>query len=154
MYYWTLKRIKELTRNWIKRIVGKSRKYESIMKCLKGDMKVWRKKEKQRLNAKLVHFKEKRQRELDERLNKLPPEIDRYAECTVFNRNKYENLEVKGNIAEVIGNVILDEEEKSILCMNPKFAVLQRLCSEQMEKDIEIGFTKIRYELSRRKKIK
>ena len=35
--------------------------------------------------------------------------------------------------------------------MNPKFAVLQKLCSDQIEKDIEIGFTKIRYEVERKK---
>ena len=38
--------------------------------------------------------------------------------------------------------------------MNPKFAVLQRLCSDKMENEIEIGFSKMRYEVERRAKMK
>ena len=51
----TVKRIKELARNWIKRIIGKYRKYESIMKCLKGDIKVWRQKENLLLHSGSAH---------------------------------------------------------------------------------------------------
>ena len=50
-----------------------------------------------------------------------------------------------------IGDVELDEDERSILKMNPKFAVMKRIRLEDIETEIEIGFSKIRYEIAKRK---
>ena len=50
-----------------------------------------------------------------------------------------------------IGEIELDEEERSILKMKPKFAVMKRLKEDEIETEIEIGFSKIRYEVGKRK---
>ena len=48
-----------------------------------------------------------------------------------------------------IGNISLDADEESILKLNPKFAVLKCLEREEIERDIELGTAKLRYELGR-----
>ena len=49
----------------------------------------------------------------------------------------------------VIGNVKLDTDEKAVLKLNPKFAVMSRLIDEEIERDIEVGLAKMRLELKR-----
>ena len=48
----------------------------------------------------------------------------------------------------VIGEVIVDKDELAILQMNPKFCVMKRLIDEEIERDIELSTTKLRYEIS------
>ena len=43
----------------------------------------------------------------------------------------------------------LEDDEKLILKMNPKFAVMRRLDSEVIENDIEVGFSKARFEVKK-----
>ena len=80
--------------------------------------------------------------------------MKRYENCKIFSKKKYEEIEIKMNADSVIGEVELDENEKTVLRMNPKFAVLQKLCSEKLLREMEIGFTKIKYEIEKRKKNK
>ena len=43
----------------------------------------------------------------------------------------------------------LDEDERAILRLNPKFAVLTRLDDEIVENDIEVAVVKLKYEIKR-----
>ena len=95
----------------------------------------------------------------DERKRKLaeiPEEIREYKECIAFNEEKMKKL-IKMNVEKMtIGEVKLDDDEKAALSLNPNFAILRYLDSEENERDIELGLTKIRYEvrnIEERKKI-
>ena len=47
---------------------------------------------------------------------------------------------------KLVGDIKLDEDELSILDLNPKFAILWKLEHIEVEQDIEICLAKIRYE--------
>ena len=86
--------------------------------------------------------------ELEERKNReLPKEIIEYLDVCVFNDDKFKKLEPKVDPEVVIGDVILDEDERSILTLNPKFAVLRKLELETAEREIEVGLAKLRLEV-------
>ena len=124
------------------------------MKQLRYDMKRKRKQSKEKFDAKLAHLKKEKERKLIEKYEIVPEELKQYAECKIFSKRKYEEIQVKYNEDSIIGDISLDTDERSILRLNPKFAVMQRLDSEQMEREIEIGFTKMRYEIKRRERRK
>ena len=48
---------------------------------------------------------------------------------------------------KIIGEVYLDADELSVLKLNPKFVVLTKLLDEDVEQDIELGITKLKYEI-------
>ena len=54
---------------------------------------------------------------------------------------KPEEIEVK-----TIGEVKIDEEEKSVLTLNPKFAIMKRIQKIEMEQEVEVCLAKLRYE--------
>ena len=63
-----------------------------------------------------------------------------------FNEEKFSTLK-KAKIGRLtIGNVEIDEDETAALSLHPNFAILKYLDEEEMERDIELGLTKIRLE--------
>ena len=68
--------------------------------------------------------------------------------CLVYSKENYEALEIKRNEDLRIGNVEMSAEEKTLLSLNPKFAILKCLSNEEQELDIELGLTKLRYEVT------
>ena len=60
--------------------------------------------------------------------------------------------------AEIVGNVIgkveLDVDEKVILKLNQNFAIMKYFDGEQMERDVELGLSKLRYKIRNRKEEK
>ena len=82
-----------------------------------------------------------------EKFEVVPTGLEMFKDCNVFHRDKMERL--KPNIPEIklIGEVKIDEEEKSVLSLNPKFAVTKKLVQVEMEQDAEICLGKLRYEI-------
>ena len=60
--------------------------------------------------------------------------------------------------AEIVGNVIgkveLDDDEKVILKLNQNFAIMKYFDGEQMERDVELGLSKLRYKETEKKEKK
>ena len=63
--------------------------------------------------------------------------------CKIFDRAKMEEMKPIDTESLVIGDITLDDDEKQVLKLNPKFAVMLRLSEEEMERDTEIAATKI-----------
>ena len=63
----------------------------------------------------------------------MPDEISMFKDCIIFDENKYNDLAIEMNKDTKIGDVELDEDERSILKMNPKFAVMKRIKLEDIE---------------------
>ena len=62
--------------------------------------------------------------------------------CTL---SKFEEIELDKVEVTMIGDVVISEEEKSVLKLQHKFAVLSKLDPVEMETDLELGFGKGRY---------
>ena len=63
--------------------------------------------------------------------------MEHFSHLKVFNDHKYNSL--KKTIIEVprIGDVMLTEEEESILRRNPKFSIMPTLLEDSMREDME-----------------
>ena len=102
---------------------------------------------RQRYNEKLSHLEIIRNRELDEKGNTIPDEIEAVKACKVFDKGKFDAIKTQELKATALNNLELEKDEKLILNLNPKFSVLRKLCMESGERDIENGLAKIRYEI-------
>ena len=64
--------------------------------------------------------------------------------CTL---SKFEEIELDKVEVTMIGDVVISEEEKFVLKLQHKFAVLSKLDPVEMETHLELGFGKGRYTL-------
>ena len=67
----------------------------------------------------------------------------------MFLMKKNDNEMVPKITHKLIGKVEISDEERRVLNLNPKFAVLKKLEQIDMEQDIELGLAKLRYEITR-----
>lgn len=123
--------------------IGQSRKFNTLMKKLRKERTKRRYFLKSKYKDKIIHLDRERLKELEEKQleRKLPDEISEYNECKIFNMNKAKQLRVAKVDRKLIGNVIVDTDELSILQLNPKFCIMKRLIDEEMI------MTKLRYEI-------
>ena len=52
-------------------------------------------------------------------------------------------------VHKLIGNIKIDDDERAVLNLSPKFAVMKKLELIDMEQDSELGLAKLRYEIMR-----
>ena len=77
----------------------------------------------------------------------MPTELIDYKEAKMCTLSKFEEIELDKVEVTMIGDVVISEEEKSVLKLQHKFAVLSKLDPVEMETDLELGFGKGRYTL-------
>ena len=77
----------------------------------------------------------------------MPKGLEFYKEAKVFNREEYEGIQEDKIETTVIGKVEVSEDERAVLRLQPKFAVLKKLDTVEMKNDLELGFGKARYQL-------
>ena len=122
-------------------------KYKRKMNLIKDIARKHKKKERKRLNKKLKHLITLK-KEMDEKDLKICPiELDSYKDAIVYDKDKFDRLckdEIKVNS---IGDVDLSKEEMEVLRLHPKFGVMERLDSTEMEIEIEMGAAKYRYNI-------
>ena len=102
---------------------------------------------KKKYRAKTEHLAKIRKDEEEEkwRNRSIPIEIEEYKGCAIFDKGKIKNLKPAEVSSLVIGKIEIDEDEKAVLRLNPKFAVMSRLRDEEMETEAEVGISKLRY---------
>ena len=142
-----LKREKQSIRSELEGEFEGKNSFRRIISDLNYEAKRWRKMERNRFQKKEKHLKGVREKIELEEMEKCPEEIETYKELSIFSKKKMENLEKDEVEITVIGEVALDEDEKSILKLPPKFAVRRRLRSVDMECDTEMGLAKTRYQI-------
>ena len=141
--------IREEIRNWLRVELGK-RKFETIMRRLGKIVTSLKERLKHKYKNKVEHLAQQREiekREKESLKREIPEELSIIKECLVYNKENYESLEIKRNDDLRIGKVDMSAEESALLSLNPKFAVLKCLDDEEQEHDIELGLTKLRYEV-------
>ena len=145
-----LKREKETLRRQVQKEFGKKRCYNIIVKSLRKEVRERRTELRKKYNKKLEHLAEVRKREINEKKKEhIPKEMQFYENCRIFTEEKREISEKGEQDAISIGKIDLDEDERAILRLNPKFAVTRYLEEEEQERDIELGLAKLRYEIRR-----
>ena len=142
------KRIRETIRDWIRKRIGR-RKYNKLIEKIGASMEQRKKELKEKYSRKTEHIKKLRDKEIIEKLVNVPIGLEDFSGCKIFNKREMEEMEPEKVDIKVIGKVKLDEDELSILSLNPKFAILRKLETIEIEQDIEISLAKMRYEITR-----
>ena len=134
-----------------KRIMGEALglgwKYRKKLKLIKKEVLYHRKKEEERLRKKKEHLQRLRQEAEEEKWNECPDELVLYKDANIFNKEKFKDIKKEEVGIRVVGDITLTEEEKAVLKLNPKFAVMERINSEDIEIEAELGLAKLRYQL-------
>ena len=144
-----LRKIREQIRDYMKRKIGRI-KYKRIMEKLGCSLDYKREELKKKYSNKTKHLEKEREEVRKRRLGVVPSGLEKYSKCKIFNREEMEKMKPEEINHELIGKINIDEEERSILDLNPKFAVMRKLKRQEIEQDIELGLAKIRYEVNRR----
>ena len=145
-----LQGIREEMRCWLKMELGR-RRFDTLMIRLGREVKRRKESLEKKYKAKVKHLEEERKKEKDEKEKqraKVLEELSIIEKCLVKDKESYEKIQ-KGEIKDLtIGDINIDQDEINLLSMQPKFSVLKRLDEEDTERDIEIGFSKLRLEIS------
>ena len=151
-YYRECKKTRENVRNMVRQKLGR-RRYDNLMNRLKMKIEFRKREIEKKYAAKTRTIEKDREEEILAKLEEVPVGLEEYAGSKIFSRAEMEKLvEIKQKV-NVIGKVKIDEDESSILELNPKFAVTKKLCLEDMEHDIEICNAKLRYERRRKEEM-
>ena len=150
-----LNRKKDEKRRWLIEHLGKGKRLDVLLSRIRKEMIKIKTKLKKKYQAKLTHLETLRQKEIEEKKETfiVPDELLEFSNISLYNKEKRESLNKVIPECVVIGDVSLDEDERSVLRLNPKFAVLTRLDDETIERDIEVAKTKFRYEIKRQEEI-
>ena len=130
-----LNRRKEEERHRLLLQLGKGKKLDNLLSRLRKDMIKHKTKLKMKYKAKLDHLDTERKKDIEKKKRRIviPEELDEFRDISIYDDNK--RLSLCKQIVEgvTIGGVSLDEDERAILRLNPKFAVLTRLDDEIIE---------------------
>ena len=123
----------------MKEMGKKSNKYRRTMKHLMNMAKMTKENLKQKYDNKIEHLKNKYKDDKEKRLDMVPEEMAEFRDIAVFNKERFEKMEVQ--VPEIVkfGEVELNEDEEAVMRMHPKMAVMARLEQGYMELNQEIG---------------
>ena len=148
-------KVREELRNRLKKELGKAKNLEILMNLVRQKTRKKRDYLKQKYKEKLSFLEDIRVKELEEiRRKELPSELEEYSKSYAFNMERFAKLEIQADPEVTIGDVKVDEDKKSVLMLNPKFAALKRLDREAVENEIEVGQCKLDMNGDKKRKIK
>jgi hypothetical protein len=113
-------RARNIARTKMMNTLGRNtRKYRTVIKNLRQDARVTKEEFKKAYNQKMEHLKLKYRETEEEKLDKVPREIEEYITLSIFDRDKFENLEELTYEITCLGELYLSPKEKSILRLHP-----------------------------------
>ena len=73
--------------------------------------------------------------------------MQEYVSLSIFDREKYDSLEIQSYGVTCIGEIHLSDEEQSILTMHPKLSVMDTLHEAALEFEQVLAYAKLRIQL-------
>ena len=140
--------VKEQIKDWLREKYGRGR-IKTVLEKLKNRDNRRRRELKLKYIEKTKHLEKIREEEQLKMMEIVPQGLEAFSKCRVFHRDEMEKLKPEKNEIKMIGEVKIDEEERSIFDLNPKFAIMKKLDKIEMEQDVEVCLSKLRYEIRR-----
>ena len=137
---------REEVKNWIRSRTSR-RRFRTIMEKMRTKEDKLRRELKQKYNNKTKHLETEREREKMEKLQIVPEGLEKFSESYIFHKERIEALSPEVVEIGTVGEVQIYDDEKCLLKLNPKFAMMKRLREVDMEQDTEMCAAKIRYEV-------
>ena len=129
-----------------------SRKYRRIISTLNKLARQSKDKANEKYNKKIQHLREKyKTYDNNDEEDDVPEDLEEYADLSVFNKRKYENIETRSYDVKVIGEVTISDEEEQVLKLHPKFSVLEDLQPGGLDGLQEASIAKLRMEKEKNK---
>ena len=100
---------------------------------------------------KINHLRSKYRNEEEDEGIEIPEEIEEFSELSIFNKEKFERIVTPENEIKTKEDVELNEEEKSILKLHTKFALLETLKKGGLDAEQEASIAKLRMETNKEK---
>ena len=129
-------------------ILGKkSNKHRKMMSRLAEMVEETKKNLREKYDRKIKHLRDKFDQDKEMQLDKVPDEMMDFSGIAVFDRKKFDGIEMEEQKIVKYGDVETSEEEDMILKMHPKMSVVARLHEGYMALNQDIGYTKVRWEM-------
>ena len=125
------------------------RTYRRIIKHLRIEANKASQEHSKKYDKKIEHLRKKFREDEQEKMRKLPKGLEEFASLRVFNEEEYEKMVTENYEVLVIGDLSIDEDERSALRLPPKFSIMEDLIKGGLEFDQETAFAKLRMELQR-----
>ena len=118
--------VKEQIKDWLRKQYGRGR-LKTTFEKLKNRENKRRRELRIKYREKTAHLEREREEERKEKIQIVPTGLEKFSDCKVFQRQEMEKMEPEKTEIKLIGDVKIDEEERSILSLNPKFAIMKKL---------------------------
>ena len=147
-----LESLKYKVRKDIEELHGKnSRKSRNIVKNLRKEAAKAKKRSMMKYEAKMKHLRRKYRESEENKLKTVPDALAGLGldDLSIFDKDKYSNIEKWDYEVEEIGDVQLSDNERMILGLPPKFAVEENLPVDGLAHDIELAGAKARMTIAK-----
>ena len=146
----TLKREQNILRKKVYKKTGDdSRKSKKIIRILKNAARSKKMELKIKYKKKVEHLKKKYRQDEEDKLDEIPNGLEGLEGLSIFDRDKFDKIELKEIKIETRGDLNLTENQRKILGLHPKFSVVQKLPKDALDLDIELANAKLRIQLKK-----
>ena len=104
---------------------------------------------KEKYQKKLEHLKFKYREDEEEILDNVPEEMKEFMDLSIFDREKYERIQIQSYEITCVGETDLSDEAISVLKMHPKFSVMEDLKEGGLEFEQELAYAKVRIQIQK-----
>ena len=140
---------KEMRRMIDSELQKNSRPARRLLKEFREESARTRKECRKKYDDKIEHLKRKYRHNEEEREKNIPSDMEEISELRIFDKNRYEEIELESYDIKIIGDVELEENEMKVLKLHPKFAILPRLQEGGLDVDEEMANAKLRMQISK-----
>ena len=135
--------------NLMKELGRNSKKYRTVIRSLRKSARETKIPLQKLYDEKLPHLRTKYRETENEKLDKVPVEIQEWVALSVFDREKFDTIDPLAYEVTCVGEVTLTNEEKSILSLHPKFSLMEDLEDDNLEFEQELSYSKVRIQLNK-----
>ena len=139
-------------KNKLRRDIGKiitrnSKPYRAMMRRLKRVADEVKEEYRNTYDEKIYNLRRKQEEKKKRKEKEIPREMSEYSDLSIFNNEKFEEIQVsKEEILIISKDISLSEEKRAILRLHTKFSVIKTLTENEIEFEQEQAYAKIRME--------
>ena len=143
-------RARNKAREELAKIMGKnSKRYRTRIRGFQERARKVKAEAKEKYQKKLEHLKFKYREDEEEILDNVPEEMKEFMDLSIFDREKYERIQIQSYEITCVGETNLSDEAISVLKMHPKFSVMEDLKEGGLEFEQELAYAKVRIQIQK-----
>ena len=105
----------------------------------------------EKYKKKMTHLRNKYRQEGEKEKIEIPEGMEEFSELSVFNKEEFEKIETTESEVKTIGEIPLSKDEKAVLKLHTKFALLENLKPGGLDAEQEASIAKLRMETNKEK---